>query len=85
MVPSLLTLLSRLGSQPQRGVGGLHRLPYHPNQVVAQCLQVRFVSYLGREGFQGLSGIVLAPVEATVYERLDAPSQGSKQRCNQEG
>ena len=64
----------RVGTQPQRDVGGLHRLPYHPYQVVAQCLQVGLVPQLGGEGFQGLSGIVLAAVEAPVYERLDAPS-----------
>ena len=29
----LLPLLSRLGSQPQRHVGRLHRLPHHPHQL----------------------------------------------------
>jgi hypothetical protein len=32
-------------------VGGLHRLPYHPYQVVAQCVQVGLVAQPGREGF----------------------------------
>ena len=30
----------RIGAQPQRDVRWLHRLTYHPYQVVAQCLQV---------------------------------------------
>jgi hypothetical protein len=53
----LLNHLSRLGSQPQRDVGWLHCLPYHLYQVVAQRLQVGFLAQLGREGFEGLSGI----------------------------
>jgi hypothetical protein len=27
-----LALTDRVRTQPQRGVGGLHRLPYHPHQ-----------------------------------------------------
>src|SRR5215218_10275103 len=69
-----LTLRGLFGAQPQRDVGGLHRLPYHPHQVVAEGVHVRLVSQLGREGFQGLPGIVLTSVEATVYEGLNAPS-----------
>ena len=45
----LLALLCWLGAQPQRDVGGLHRLPDHPYEVVAQGVQVRLVSELGRE------------------------------------
>jgi hypothetical protein len=30
----LLTLRRSLRMQPQRGVGGLHRFPHHPDQVV---------------------------------------------------
>jgi hypothetical protein len=39
----LLTLRGRLGAQPQRDVGRLHRLPYHVYQFVVQRLQVRLV------------------------------------------
>jgi len=56
-------------------VGGLHRLPDYPHQVVAQGIQVRLVSKLGREGFQGLGCVVLTAVEALVYEALDTSSE----------
>src|SRR5215208_1751108 len=39
----LLTLRGRLGAQPQRDVGRLHRLPYHGYQFVVQRLQVRLL------------------------------------------
>jgi hypothetical protein len=55
------------------------------HQIVAQCLQVCFVAQLGRERFQGLSGVVLAAVEAPIYEGLYPTPQGSKQRRDQEG
>ena len=58
----------------------LHRLPYHPNQVAAQSIQVRLVAQLGREGFQGLPRIVLAAVETMVDEALYATPQGIEQR-----
>src|SRR5215217_5378394 len=32
----LLALRGRIGTQPQRDVLRLHRLPYHPHQIVAQ-------------------------------------------------
>ena len=63
---------SRIGAQPQRDVVWLHRFPDHPYEVIAQGIEVRLVSELGREGFQGLSSVVLLAVEAAVYERLYA-------------
>src|SRR5215211_1383831 len=80
-----LTLRSRLGAQPQGYVGGLHRLPYHIYQVVAECVQICFVAQLGREGLQRLSGIVLPTVEAPIDEALDAPPQGREQRGDHQG
>src|SRR5215208_1058577 len=65
---------SRLGFQPQRNVGWLHSLPYDTYQVLAQCIQVCWVAQLGREGVQGLPGIVLPSIEAASYEALYAPS-----------
>ena len=53
-------------------MGWLHRLPYHTYQVVAQCLQICLVAQLGREGFQGLSSVVLTAVKDPVYEALYA-------------
>jgi hypothetical protein len=35
-------------------VGWLHRFPYHPYQVVAQCVEVRVVPERRREGLEGL-------------------------------
>jgi hypothetical protein len=48
-----------LGAQPQRDVNGLHGLSYHAYQFVIQCLEVRLVPEPGREGFKGLSRVVL--------------------------
>jgi hypothetical protein len=48
-------------------VGGLHRFPYHANEIVAHSVEVRLISELGTEGFQCLGRIVLAPVEAAIY------------------
>ena len=62
----------------------LYRLPDDPDQLVVQRVQVRFVAQAGRERFQGLSGVVLAAVEAPVYEGLDATSQGGEQCCYHE-
>jgi hypothetical protein len=72
----LLVLRGRLGTQPQGDVGWLHRLPYRPHEVAAQCLHVRFVAQLGREPFQRLPGLVLAPVEATVDEGSEPSTLG---------
>ena len=68
-----------VGAQPQGDVDGQHRLSHHANQIVVQCFEVRLVPQLGREGFQGPSSIVLAAVEALVYERLDATTQRGEQ------
>jgi hypothetical protein len=38
-----------IGAQPQRDVGGLHSLPYHPHQVVAEGFQVGLVAQRGGE------------------------------------
>src|SRR5215211_4591237 len=75
---------SRVATTRRRGLAAsspLLPLPSHR----AQCLQVRLISELGRERFQGLSGVVLAAIEAPVYERLYGPPQGSKQRSDDQG
>jgi len=66
-------------------VGGLYRLPYHLYQIGAERIQIRFIAQLGREGFEGLTRVVLAAVEALVYERLEATPQRGEQRCDREG
>src|SRR5829696_103910 len=77
---SLLALRDRFRTQPQGDVGGLHRLRHHPYEVIIERLQVRLVAQPGREGFERLSRVVLAPVEVTVDKRLDATPQGAEQR-----
>src|SRR5215203_4331237 len=72
LLACLLALPGCIRAQPQRDVGWLHRLPYHPYQIVAQCLKVCFVPELGRECFQGLSRVVLATVEEPVYKCMDS-------------
>src|SRR3712207_1663481 len=85
LLACLLALPERIRTQPQRDVSWLHRLPYHPYQVLAQRLQIRLVSQLGREVFQGLSGIILPPIKVAIYEGLDAPPQRGEKRSDQEG
>jgi hypothetical protein len=58
---------------------GLHRISHHSHEVIAKNFQGGLISKLCGEGFQRLSGVVLAAVEAPVYERLDAPPQGAEQ------
>jgi hypothetical protein len=70
------TLRRRLGTQPQRDVGGLHSLPHHPHQFLIQRFEVRLISQLHGEGFEGLPGVVLVAVEAAVYEGLNALRRG---------
>ena len=66
-------------------MGGLHRFPYHANEVVAHSVEVRLIPELGTEGFQCPSRIVLAPEEAAIYKRPHSSSQRYEQACNGEG
>ena len=50
--------VERIGTQPQRHVGGLHRLPYHTYRVVAQGVEVCLIPRFGREGGELLAGEV---------------------------
>src|SRR5215203_4678368 len=68
-----------IGTQPQRDVLRLQRLAYNPRNVVVERLEVRFVAQPGGEGFEGLSRVVLAPVEAAIDKRLDAAPQRVEQ------
>src|ERR671913_2341395 len=72
-------------TQPQRDVGRLHRLFYHPYQVGVQRLQVCLIPQSGGELFERLSCVVLPPVEAAVYERLVATTQRVEQRSDHQG
>jgi len=63
----------------------MHRLLHDTHQVAAQGIQVRLLSHLGREGFEGLGRVVLAAVETAVDKRLVAATQRVEQRCDHEG
>jgi hypothetical protein len=73
-----------VGPQPQSDVLWLHRLPHHSHQIVAQSIEVRLVSKLGGEALESFSRVVLPSVEASIYERLYAPSQWFEQGCYRE-
>src|SRR5215204_3252231 len=73
-----------VGTQPQSDVLRLHRLPNRYHQIVAQSIEVRLVPELCGETLKSLPRIVLPPVEATVDERLNAPSQRVAQGCYHE-
>jgi len=53
-------------------VDWLHRLPYHAQEILVQRIEVCLFSQLDGEGFEGLPGVVLPPVKAAIYKRLDA-------------
>ena len=66
----------------QRDVSGLHCLSNHSQEIVAQGIELCLVPDLGREGFQGLSSVIFAPVEESIYEALYATPQWVEQRSN---
>ena len=69
----------------KRGVRRLHRLPHHPDQLVAEPVQVGLVPKPRREGFERLRRVVLPAVEAPIDRSLDASPQGVEQRRYREG
>jgi hypothetical protein len=76
----LLLLRMSVGAQPQRDVDGLQRLLDNPRKIFVQGLQIRLFTKPGRELFQGLPRVVLASVEAAIYERLDTAPQRVEER-----
>src|SRR5829696_6334453 len=76
---TLASLWSAIRAQPQSDVGGLHRPAHDPDEVVAQGVEIRLVSKLGREGLQCLYRVVLPTVETAVDKALDAASQRVEQ------
>src|SRR5215210_6328655 len=81
----LASLWSGIRPQPQRDVGWLHRPPHDPDEVVAQGVEVRLVSELGREALQRLYRIVLPTVEAAVDKALDAAPRRVEQGGYRQG
>src|ERR671910_2749539 len=71
--------------QPERDVLWLHRVPHHGQDVAAQGVEVRIISKLGGELFEGLRRVVLVAVEAPVYELLHAVAQRIEQSGDHQG
>src|SRR5918994_132094 len=70
------------GTQPQRDVLRLHRLPDHRDQILAHGGEVCFVAQPGAERDQGRRRVVLPAVEASIYGDLYAASEGTEQGGN---
>src|SRR5829696_2346503 len=60
-------------------MGRLYRLLDHSQEFIRQVLEVHLVSQPAREAFQGLRGIVLLAIEATIDEGLYATTQRGEQ------
>src|SRR5215211_1769668 len=82
---SLASPWSGIRAQPKRDVGRLHRLPHDPEEVLAQGVEIRLVSKLGREGLQRLYRIVVPTEEAAVDKALDAAPQWVEQNGYRQG
>ena len=63
----------------------LHRISNHAYEFAIERLKVSLLAELCGEGIERLPRIVLAAVEAPVYEGLDAPPQGVEQGCDYKG
>src|ERR1700686_764786 len=71
--------------QPERDMARLHRLPDHRHQMPPQLLQVHFIGQGGPKLRQRPSRIILAAVEATIDDGLNAMAQGLEESSNDEG
>src|SRR5215212_6047556 len=71
--------------QPQRDVLGLHSLPYHRDQLTTQPVEVSLLAQSSGERPERPGRVVLAPVEAPVYKRLDAAAQRIEKPRHNEG
>src|SRR5215211_3554283 len=67
------------GAEPQGGLGGLHGLVDHAQQLGVQGGQVDLVAEADREGVHGAGGVVAAAVEAPVDQVLDPAAQRLEQ------
>src|SRR5215212_2749117 len=65
-------------------MGWLYCLLDDTHEFAGQIFEVRLVPQLEGEGFEGLPRVVLAAVEAAVYERLDAVPDGVEEGRDQE-
>ena len=67
------------GVPTARRVLGLHRLANHCEHIAAQGVQISLLAQPGTEGGERLGRVVLPPVEAPIYEGLDAMPQRVEQ------
>jgi hypothetical protein len=81
LLACLLALWGGLGAKPQRNVLGLHGGPDHLYHMVSQGFQIRLFSQPGIEDGKRLRGVVLASVEASVYETLYTPPKRVEEGC----
>src|SRR5260370_25195187 len=65
-------------------MGGLHRLLDHCYEMLAQLRQINLVAKCGTESRHRASSIILATIEATIDDGLDAMAQGLEESCNDE-
>src|SRR6266567_7365882 len=59
-------------TQPQRDMGGLHRLLHHGHQLLARLSQVKLIAQRSTEGLDDSGRIILATVETAVNDGLEA-------------
>lgn len=65
-------------------MGGLHRLADDGAELAAGCVEIDLVAQAGVERLERSGGVVAAPVEAPVDERLDAGTGRTEERRNGE-
>src|SRR5229473_3606126 len=63
----------------------LHRFLDHRYEMLAQLRQINLVAKCGTEGRHRASSVVLAAIEATIDDGLDAMAQGLEESSNDEG
>src|SRR5438874_2488149 len=72
-------------AQPERDMTGLHRFIDDREQILAQLAQVNFIPQRCAERLQRFSSIILATIETSVDDGLNASSQGLEESRNGEG
>jgi hypothetical protein len=65
--------------EPERCPGWFHGLVDHGQELVGQGVQVELLAQAGGEPLDGGRGIVAAPVEPSVHDRLDAAADRLEQ------
>src|SRR6266699_4145157 len=71
-------------TQPERDMRWLYGLLDHCYQVLAQLVQIHLLAQGGAEICHGLSSVILAAIETTINDGLDAMAQGLEEHPNGE-